>query len=104
MREKNRKYTWPYECYGNNRDIRKPRDGYESVYSENIRIASIFRMIKKVNKFKTFEKGYVVFDKAFDINNRRLLFHINITAYVKIEFLDTALKRHNEFMWWTKIN
>lgn len=93
---------WPNECYGNNREKRKPPEGYEVAYSTNFRVIDVFQIIKKINKFETSGKGHVVLDKAFDIRNNRLLFHINMTAFIKKEFVDTATKRHNELMWWIK--
>ena len=90
--------------YGNGRERRKPTEGYEVVYSTNFPITDIFRIIKKVNKFKATGKGYVIFDKAFDIRNIRMIFCINMTAFIRKEYVDSALKRHNEFMWWAKIN
>ena len=95
---------WPNECYGNNREKRKTPEGYEVVYSTNFHIADMFRMIKRVNRFEASGKGYVVFDKAFDIRNKRLLFHVSMTAFIKKEFVDTAIKRHNEFMLWMEVN
>lgn len=95
---------WPNECYGNKREKRKTPDGYEVVYSTNFRIMDMFRIIKKINKFEASGKGHVVFDKAFDIKNNRLPFYVSMTAFIKKEFVDTTVKRHNEFMWWTRVN
>lgn len=83
---------------------RKALEGYEVVYSTNFRITDMFRMIKRVNKFEASGKGYVLFDKAFDIRNRRLPFYVNMTAFIRKSFVDTTIKRHNEFVWWTKVN
>lgn len=97
--------SWPSDCYGKNREKRKSKDGYEVVYSTNFKITSFFGIIKKVRKFEASGKGYVVFDKAFDISNRKMPFYyVNMTAFIKKEHMDTALKRHNEFMWWIKVN
>lgn len=95
---------WPNECYGNKREKRKAPEGYEVVYSTNFRIIDMFRIIKKINKFEASGKGHVVLDKAFDIKNNRLPFHVSMTAFIKKEFVDTTIKRHNEFMWWTRVN
>ena len=91
---------WTNECYGDKREKRKTPEGYKVVYSTNFRIADMFRMIKLINKFRASEKGYVVLDKAFDIGNKRLPFHVNMTAFIKKEFVDSAIKHHNEIMWW----
>lgn len=104
-KERMSRASWPSDCYGKNRDTRKPIDGYEVIFSTNFKITSFFSIIERVRKFKESRKGYVIFDKAFDISNRRLPFYYaNMTAYIKKEYIDTALKRHNEFMWWIKIN
>ena len=95
---------WPNECYGNKREKRKAPEGYEVVYSTNFRITDMFRIIKKINKFEASGRGHVVLDKAFDIKNNRLPFHVSMTAFIKKEFVDTTIKRHNEFMWWTRVN
>ena len=106
LRHTRRRYLplWPSECYGNKREKRKAPEGYEVVYSTNFIITIIFRIIKKINKFEASGKGYVVFDKAFDIRNRRLLFYVNMTAFIKKEFVDTNTKHHNELMWWMKVD
>jgi hypothetical protein len=95
---------WPFDRYGQTREKRKTPEGYEVVYCTNFRITDMFRIIKRVNKFETSGKGYVIFDKAFDIRNRRLPFHVSMTAFIKKELVDTAANRHNEFMWWIKVN
>ena len=97
-----RNYVWPFECYGNTRFKRKCPNGYEISYSSNFPITGIFRMIKKTNAYKKTGKGYAIFDNAFDIRNRRLLFYISITVFVKKKYMQTAVDRNNEFMWWIK--
>lgn len=104
MRMKKHTYTWPFECYGNTRPKRKCPSGYEVTYSSNVHVTGIFKMIKKINTYKKTGKGYVVFDKAFDIHNRWLPFHISVTVFIKKEYVETAVSRHNEFMWWMKVN
>ena len=94
----------PDQPYGRSREKRKPLEGYDVVYSTNFSISSIFRIRRQVNEFESTGKGYVVFDKAFDIKNNRLPFHINMTVFIRKCHIDTAAKRHKEFMWWTKIN
>jgi len=93
---------WPSECYGNTRDKRKHIEGYEVIYSSNFRITSILRILKKAHKFESSGKGYVTFDKAFDIHNKRLPLYINMTVFIRKSHIDTTAKRHNEFIWWIK--
>lgn len=92
--------SWPFECYGNTRPKRKCPDGYRTLFSSNFSFRSIFKMLKKINAYKKSGKGYVVFDKAFDISNTWLPSCISITVFIKKECIETYADEKNELMWW----
>lgn len=83
--------------WGRNREKRKPIDGYRSLCSTNFYIFRFLKMYKKSKEYIKSEKGYVVFDKAFDMYGKPLLFYMSISVYIKTEYVNTVEDTYNEF-------